>query len=93
LIANAVPNPENMADMKGYLQQSAPLLDGLGGSPAKRMKVTEVINGDTPALVLIMDFPDREALAAVFASDAYKALIPIRDRGFLRMDIFIGEPM
>lgn len=93
LIVNAVPNPEHMDDMRAYLQQSGPLVNGLGGSPPKRMKVTETINGDVPALVLFMDFPDRDAVQAVFASDAYRSLIPIRDRGFLRMDIFIGEPM
>ncbi len=94
LIANAVPNPEHMEDMKAYLQQSGPLLNGLGGSAPKRMKVTHVINGESvPALVLVMGFPDRDALSAVFESEAYKALIPTRDRGFLRMDIFIGEPM
>jgi uncharacterized protein (DUF1330 family) len=78
LIATAIPNPDNMADMKAYMQQAQPLLDALGGGAANRMKVSEVIAGDGVAIVLVMDFPDKEKLSAMFASDEYQALIPTR---------------
>ncbi len=31
LIATAIPNPENMADMKAYLEKAGPVLGSLGG--------------------------------------------------------------
>jgi uncharacterized protein (DUF1330 family) len=93
LVASASPNPENAADMQSYMQQVTPLLMGLEGGPPRRMKVSEVVNGDATAIVMMMDFPSREALSALFASDAYQALVPIRDRGFKSMDIWICQPM
>ena len=93
LIATAVPNPENAEDMKTYVEKANPLFEALGGSAANRMKVSEVINGDGMAIVLVQDFPDREKLLAMFASDEYKALIPNRDRAFKSMNIWIAGSM
>jgi uncharacterized protein (DUF1330 family) len=93
LIATAVPNPENMADMKAYMEQAGPLFAALGASPPKRMKVQEVVAGDAAAIVLVMDFPDRDAVSAMFASEAYQALIPVRSRGFRSMNIWIAQGM
>ncbi len=93
LIATAIPNPENMADMQAYMQGVGPLFESLGGSAAKRMKVSEVLAGEATAIVLVQDFPDRDKLSAVFASDEYKALIPARSRGFKSINIWIAAPM
>ena len=93
LIATAIPNPENMGEMQEYMQKSGPLLAVLGGGPARRMKVSEVITGDATAIVLVMDFPSRQALSAFFESDEYRALIPGRDRGFKSINLWIAGPM
>ena len=93
LIATAIPNPENMGDMKTYMEKAGPLFAELGDSPANRMKVSEVVNGDGVAIVLVQDFPDKEKLVAMFASDEYKALIPGRTRAFKSMNIWIAGSM
>jgi len=93
LVATAIPNPENMADMQTYMQKANPLMESLGGTAATRMKVSEVINGDAAAIILVMNFPDREKLSAMFASDEYQALIPGRSRGFKSINIWIAGPM
>lgn len=93
LIATAIPNPENMSDMKAYMEQAGPLFAALGASAPKRMKVQEVVAGDPAAIVLVMDFPDRAAVSAMLASDAYQALIPVRSRGFKAMNIWIAQAM
>lgn len=93
LIASAIPNPEHMGDVKTYIEKANPLFEALGPSAAKRMKVSEVINGDGSAIVLVQDFPDKEKLLAMFASDEYKALIPGRSRAFEAIDIWIAGPM
>jgi uncharacterized protein (DUF1330 family) len=93
LIATAIPNPENMADMKAYMEKANPLLQSMGASAPRRMKVGEVVAGQGTAIVLVMDFPDREKLSAMFESDAYKALIPVRSRGFKSINIWIAGPM
>jgi RimJ/RimL family protein N-acetyltransferase len=46
------------------------------------MKLERLIHGRAAGMVLVMDFNSIEAAAALFESDAYRALIPARDRGF-----------
>ncbi len=93
LIATAIPNPDNMLEMKTYLETASPLLAVLGGGPPNRMKVSDVVAGDPAARVMIMNFPSRAALVAVFESDEYQALIPGRDRGFTSFNLWIAAPM
>ncbi len=93
LIATAIPNPDNMAEMKTYLEKASPLLAGLGGEPPNRMKVSDVIAGDAAALVMVMNFPSRAALVSVFESAEYQALIPGRDRGFKSFNLWVAAPM
>ncbi|MFT5682313.1 MAG: hypothetical protein ACI8RZ_003231 [Myxococcota bacterium] len=93
LIVTAIPNPENMADVKAYQQGAGPLFAPLGGGTANRMKVSEVLHGDGAAIVLVQEFPDEEKLSAVFASDEYQALIPVRSRGFKSINIWIAGSM
>lgn len=93
LIATAVPNPENMADMQAYMQTANPLFEALGGGAATRSKVSEVVCGDGTAIVLVMEFPDKEKLSAMFASAEYQALVPVRNRGFKSINIWITGPM
>ncbi len=93
LIATAVPNPENMADMQTYMQEASRLTASLGGGPPTRMPVSEVVAGESAAIVMVMQFPDREKLSAVFASDEYQALIPVRSRGLKSINIWIAGPM
>ena len=58
------------------------------------MKVQGAITGQPPyGVALVMDFPDREKVEAMFASDAYAALVPIRDRGFASISICLASEM
>lgn len=93
LVVTAIPNPENMAEMKTYMEKAGSLAAPLGGGAPNRMKVTEVVNGDPTAIVLVMDFPSKTALSAYFASDEYQSLIPGRSRGFKSINIWVAEPM
>ena len=76
--------------MKGVL----PLLLGAGGQLVKRAKVSGTITGKPPyGMVVVMDFPDREQLEKLFASEAYTALVPSRDKGFASMDICFASDL
>ena len=44
-------------------------------------------------MVLVMDFPSADAASALFESDAYRALVPVRDRGFTEMNILLTQGM
>jgi uncharacterized protein (DUF1330 family) len=77
-----------------YLQGVQPLLAAAGGTPVKRLRITETIAGTAgTAMALVMDFEDSEALSAVFAGDDYQALIPDRDKASSNVEILIGETL
>ena len=93
LVVTAVPNPGEMASVQAYLQGVMPLLLGAGGALVKRLKVGHVVNGRPAGMVLVMDFPSTDAATALFASDAYQAIVPARDKGFTEMNILIAGEM
>jgi uncharacterized protein (DUF1330 family) len=93
LVVTAVPNPEEMASVQEYLQGVMPLLSGAGGELVKRLKVDEIIHGNPAGMVLVMDFESADAVTALFNSDDYAALVPVRDRGFKEMNILVTHTM
>ena len=93
LVVTATPNPKEMESVQGYLQGVLPLLMGAGGKPVKRLKVNEVIRGNPSGMVLVMDFDSDEAITALFESEEYAALIPMRDQGFKEMNILLTHEM
>jgi uncharacterized protein (DUF1330 family) len=94
LVVTAVPNPSEQESMQTYLTGAMPLLMEAGGQLIKRLKVQSAITGKPPyVMVLVMDFPDREKLESMFASEAYAALLPARDKGFASVDICLTSEM
>jgi uncharacterized protein (DUF1330 family) len=93
LVVTAVPNPNEMEAVQGYLQGVLPLFSGAGGKLVKRLKVSEVIGGNPSGMVLVMDFDSDEAITALFESDEYAALVPMRDQGFAEMNILLTHRM
>lgn len=94
LVVTAAPNPNEMEAMQGYLKGVLPLLMGAGGSLVKRLKITDVVDGErTFGMVLVMGFDDKDKVTAMFASSEYQALVPMRDQGFLSITITLGDDM
>lgn len=93
LVVTATPNPDEMEAVQAYLAGVMPLLTGAGGHVVKRLKIAKTINGTPSGMILVMDFPSAQAVTDLFASDAYAALVPTRDKGFKAMNILVGQPM
>jgi uncharacterized protein (DUF1330 family) len=94
LLVTATPAEGQGEAMGRYLQGVQPLLGGAGGTPVKRVRVTDTVTGTAgTGMALVMDFEDAETIRGVFASDAYQALIPDRDAGFSNIEILITEPL
>lgn len=82
------------AALAQYLEVSARLLERANAVVTKRFAVNEaVIGSGTVKSVIMVEYPSREAVDAVFLSEEYQALIPIRDRAFASYDISIAEQM
>jgi uncharacterized protein (DUF1330 family) len=93
LVVTAVPNPNEMESVQEYLQGVLPLFTGAGGTLVRRLKTDRVVNGRPAGMVLVMDFESADAVTAMFESDEYGDLVPVRDRGFEEMNILITHEM
>ncbi len=89
LVVTATPDADEMSSVQEYLQGVMPLLVGAGGNLIKRLKVSDVINGNPSGMVLVMDFDAADTITGSFESEAYSALIPVRDKGFKKMNILV----
>jgi uncharacterized protein (DUF1330 family) len=88
----AIPNPEYQKEMKEYQGIAGPLLLQEGGEIILRNKVTKVIAGESQTqMIILAQYPTREAIERIFNSDEYKTIIPLRDKGFSQIDILISE--
>lgn len=93
LVVTAVPIPAEMGAVKQYLQGVGATFQKAGGTLVRRLKTAKVVNGRAAGMVLVMDFPSATAASEAFETEAYKALLPLRDRGFSEMSILITHGM
>jgi uncharacterized protein (DUF1330 family) len=93
LVVTATPNPDEMPSVQTYLMAVMPLLLQAGGNLVKKQRVTNIIHGRPAGMVLVMDFESADAIESIFNSDAYGDLIPVRDKGFIEMNILISSDM
>lgn len=64
-----------------YVQSVGPTLAPFGGKALLRGKADCALVGElTHQTVGIIEFPDLEAVKSWYASDAYQALVPLRNR-------------
>ena len=78
--------------MAKYVEGVVPILIEAGARPGKRLRVTNTVEteGDM-GFVFMADFPSTEAIRNVVESDAYRTLMPLREEGFTRVEVFIAE--
>lgn len=88
VVVVATPNPEELQAVQEYQQASGPLLMKGGATAFKRMGVQKVVDGSPAAMVMTMEFPSVEAVDSVFESEEYRALVPLRDKGFKSISIY-----
>ena len=93
LVVTAVPNGDEMASVQEYLQGVMPLFVGAGGTLVKRLKVDQVITGAESGMAMVMDFDSADAITSLFESPEYAALLPVRDRAFIDMNILVTQEM
>jgi uncharacterized protein (DUF1330 family) len=78
LVAHAAV--KDMDKLEEYAGQAVPMIEAAGGERLFRGRVTENLVGSHDAnLCAAFRFPDRDTLQRWYDSDAYQALIPLRD--------------
>ncbi|MFE7184372.1 DUF1330 domain-containing protein [Streptomyces erythrochromogenes] len=73
--------PETMnEDILTYIETMQSTLDPFGGRFLVHGKEVEVLEGPFPGTVVVIGFPDVERARAWYASDAYRAILPLRTK-------------
>jgi len=91
LIIVAKINPAEKEALNQYLEGVAQLYQQVGAQSINKYKISEASIGEyTPSIISIMQFPNKESLDNVFESTAYQALIPFRDKAFLKVESYIS---
>lgn len=92
LIILATLNPQEKEALDIYLKEMSVLYANAGAVPVERFPITSVLIGEAkPDLITIIEFPDLESVSAVFTSEAYQQLLPVREKAFLSLSAFISE--
>ena len=65
-------------DMLSYLERIQATLDAYGGSFLVHGGNVEVIEGEWPGTVVIIEFPDLPTARSWYASSAYQKILPLR---------------
>ena len=88
----ATINPTGKNELSHYLEKVGLLYKKVEAKPVHKFKITQPLIGDySPSLVSIMEFPTMKALKDVFESEAYKELLPYREKAFSRLEAYISE--
>ncbi len=93
VFAIGAPDPSEPEALATYGKETGQLLRQVGGKGVARYMIAETLHGDDPAaFVAIMEFPSSEAAKGFFDSEAYRNVIPARDRAFRSLSIYLAQP-
>ena len=86
VIVHGTPiDPEQLG---AYSKAAAPTIAAHGGAIVAKGAPTVLTGQSDHAMAALIEFPDADAARAWYDSDAYQALIPMRERG-LRCDFVL----
>ena len=90
VIACVSVNTQELDAYQTYLDTTGPLLERAGAKVTQHFPVDDVVVGDKPAEnVMIVQYPNIEAVHNLFDSPEYRAIIPVRDRAFSTYNVSI----
>ena len=82
---------DNQDAIQSYVSRALPMFAANGGELVHRVNTTDVLKG-TPAQVSpVLRFPSADVIRDVFSSAEYEKIIPLRDRAFPNLTIWISE--
>ncbi len=90
LVASLTINPDEPEALAKYLETTTPLIEKVGAKVVQQIELGTPVVGEAPCKLLMMvEYPSHAAIEAVFESDEYKSIIPIREKAFTDYNICI----
>ena len=92
LIVNATPCPNGTEALAYYAEHAGAILKAHQGKLINKYKVTDILTADKfNQTVMVMEFEDDAIIKALSEGEAYKALIPYRDKAFSDISIAFAQ--
>ncbi len=89
IVGITIPDPTNRTPYDRYIAEVRPIVESYGGEYLIRSENVGHVAGDwTPDRVIVVRFPDMQALQSCFASPEYTAIEGLRS-GTVNADIVI----
>ena len=83
VIASLTVDPEGQDALNRYFQVAMPLIEEVGAKVVQKIEMGEPVIGEQPSKILMLvEYPDREAVMQVFESPQYQSIIPARQKAF-----------
>lgn len=83
ILASLRVDPAQREAAEAYLTAAVPIIAAAGGKVLQEYQIDRTIVGQADSdSLLIVEYPDMAAVDSVFGSDAYQAIVPLRDKGF-----------
>lgn len=85
-------NAQEQASFEHYKTEINKHYEAAGATVTDRYPVLQVLAGEEkPDFVMVVEFPNAEALQSVFASPEYQKLVPYREKGFKKLNVFLSN--
>lgn len=93
LIASLTINESEPEAFQKYFETANPLIETFGGRVVHKFDVGQSIVGKKPSeILMLVEYPSRASVDALFNSEEYKSIIPFRDSAFHVYNICLVEP-
>lgn len=86
------PNGLNAPELKEYSRRSNANGEAHGGVVLSEFQVTENLGqGDTPQMIVLVEYPNLQKAKETFTSDEYQSILPLRDVVFREVKILFTK--
>ena len=88
VIASLTVNPDAPEALKQYFDTAMPLIEEVGAKVVQKIEIGDSVIGESPSKILMLvDYPSREAVSRVFESVEYRSIEAAREQAFRQYNV------
>ncbi len=91
LIIIAFVNPNETESFNHYVTHIREMYTSVGAKPVKYPVDHMVLGDEKPDFIMVVEFPNQEALQELFMSKEYNELAPFREKAFNKLNVFLSK--
>lgn len=85
-------NAQEKEAFEHYASNMRTLYEQVDAKIVDRYPIAQTLIGeDSPDFMLVVEFPDQEAFVELFSSKAYQDLVPYRQKGFEKLQVYVSK--